>query len=560
MNKLPISTFDNCTDTEPKFGRITWREFTARIRKPYVRLLKDGIAFAPCQFLPQIKAKENIKEISMLVYEVENIELGELKDKLKPLKSAFAIFSTFSHKSKGNNNLIGESRFRICIPLAICITPDVFPNLWQTINTEYNLQANERGIDISSIYYVPTKKPFAIYEFYIDDSEEFFDWCSYLERIDAKNVNVLEEYLEIYTNINQTEQSIGIETNLKSDLICLNDVIAEEVSWLWFPYIPLGKVTLISGEEGLGKSWLTCAFASSVSNGAGFPLTFEMFEPGNVLMLSAEDGLADTIKPRLISCNANNKKVFAPRDRIIFDEKGLECLESLIDKSKPKLVTIDPIFAYTSSKTDINSASQSRIVSSRLTKIAEKYGCAIVLIRHIGKSKGMGDSRAAGLGSIDWRAAVRSELLVGKNPNNESEKAIIQTKNNLAKFGDSVGFEIYDNEQKEVAFRWNGKSELTAEQILSIPEQEKRARKPSDTELFLLDMLKDGEKNASEVLQRAYSAGFTENNLRTARTKLGVITKKEGSSYRGEQKWTWRLPVYDMENHQRIVGFNNTNH
>ena len=154
--------------------------------------------------------------------------------------------------------------------------------------------------------------------------------------------------------------------------------------------------------------------------------------------MSAEDGLGDTIKPRLISLKANQNKIFALNESITFDDKGLESLERHVSKLKPKLIIVDPLFAYTSSKTDVNSANQSRAVSAPLTSIAAKHNCAIVLVRHIGKSKGMGDSRAAGLGSIDWRAAVRSELLVGKNPNNENEKAIIQIKNNLAKFGDAI--------------------------------------------------------------------------------------------------------------------------
>lgn len=328
---------------------------------------------------------------------------------------------------------------------------------------------------------------------------------------------------------------------LSSEFICLDDVEPEEISWLWFPYIALGKLTMISGEEGLGKSWLTCAFASAVSNGYGFPLSDSNFESGNVLMLSAEDGLGDTIKPRLVSCKANTKKIFALNEGIVFDENGLKSLERHVSKLKPKLIMVDPLFAYTSAKTDVNSANQSRAVSSRLTEIAANHNCAIVLIRHIGKSKGMGDSRAAGLGSIDWRAAVRSELLVGKNPNDENEKAIVQTKNNLAKFGDSIGFEIKDSANGAV-FQWTGKSDLSAEQILSIPEQRRSGSEMSKAESFLLTALGEGERPASEVMKEAESVGLTEQNLRTARTKLDVKVRKEGNGYTGEQRWFWRLP------------------
>ena len=328
------------------------------------------------------------------------------------------------------------------------------------------------------------------------------------------------------------------ENNNNFHLVRMSDVQREEISWLWFPFIALSKLTLLSGEEGLGKSWFSCALANPVTNGCGFPPNFEPCDIGNVLMLSAEDGLGDTIKPRLEAVGANCERVFVIDEPLTFDEKGLLKLQSYIAEVQPKLITIDPLFAYTPSKTDINSANQSRAISSRLAEIARKWNCAILLIRHIGKAKGFGDARAAGLGSIDWRAAVRSELLVGKNPDNEKERAIVQTKNNLAEFGDAVGFTI-ENNSDGAKFLWMGRSNLTALQILANVKDEDTRAEQSDAIKFLSEVLRDGEKYSKDVQTEARQNGISERTLARAKTSLNVQSRKEGFN---PTRWFWQLP------------------
>ena len=368
-----------------------------------------------------------------------------------------------------------------------------------------------------------------------------------IELTDKKIVDAVCKWLNIETRPADSDSKKAAEKQPAEDLplnvICLKDVEPENISWLWFPYIAKRKLTLISGEEGLGKSWLTCAFAAAVSTGAGFPPNFEKQEPGNVLMLSAEDGLADTIKPRLISCGADTNRIFAPDEVISFDEKGLLRLEMYIAETSPVIVTVDPLFAYTPGKVDVNSANQSRSISAVLAKIAEKYDCAILLIRHIGKSKGFGDPRAAGLGSIDWRAAVRSELLVGKNPDNEQERAIVHTKSNLAEFGSSIGFQI-QNSLRGARLEWTGTSSMTAACILSTLKDEDARADQTHSVDFLREILSDGAKPAKEVKKQASENGLTEQNLRTARNKLQVVVRKQGDSFdRSTHFWVWELPT-----------------
>lgn len=314
----------------------------------------------------------------------------------------------------------------------------------------------------------------------------------------------------------------------------LSDVVRELVSWLWFPRIPIGKVTILEGEEGLGKSWFICTLASIVSTGAALPDGSQVRQ-GNVLMLSAEDGLGDTIKPRLEAVGADCERIYAVDEPLTLDDKGFQKLEHAIAEHQPSLVTIDPIFAYTG-KVNANQAHESRGISSRLAEIAAKFQCAILIVRHIGKSKGFGEARAAGLGSIDWRAAARSVLLIGKDPGDEAKRALVQTKNNLEQFADSLGFEIRDG-----CFRWTGKSDLTAERILTtLSASDETAQFKNDAVDFLRELLEDGRIDAAEVDKARRKAGVSDYSLRQAKSTLGVKTRKRG--FGKESTWFWELP------------------
>lgn len=318
-------------------------------------------------------------------------------------------------------------------------------------------------------------------------------------------------------------------------VVCLADVEAEEVEWLWYPYIPKRKITLLTGQEGIGKSWLTCAIVAAITNGKGLPETTSV-ERGNVLMLSAEDGLADTVKPRLVTAGADCTHVFAPTDKLTFDEKGLLWFSEMIAAYRPLLVVIDPLFAFTGAKIDINKANEARSISSRLATIAETLDTAILAIRHFNKAKGNGDSRAAGMSSIDWRAAARVELLVGVDPDDPSQRAIIHDKHNLSEQGKSLGFTIRDGQ-----FFWTGESSLTAARILSMGSNEEEAQERNDAADFLREELKFGPKAASEIQREARKAGLTDYQLRGAKRQLRIQTFKRGGNFGGEKGWFWAL-------------------
>lgn len=338
----------------------------------------------------------------------------------------------------------------------------------------------------------------------------------------------------------RTEPDIGT-TESKAEpptlkVVLMSDIKTEEVSWLWYPYIALGKLTILEGDPGLGKSWLTCALASGVSCGRGLPGA-GIYEAGNVLMLSAEDGLADTLRPRLDTVGADVSRVFALAEPLTFDVAGLIKLEAAIVKYKPLLVLIDPLFAFTGGKVDIHRANECRAISAPLAAIAERQGCAIVAVRHLGKSRGGGHALNAGIGSIDFTAAARSVLLVGADPDEPNKRAIVQIKNNLAPHGPAVGFKLEDSQ-----FYWTGESTLTAGRILAATSEDERSTL-EEAAYFLRRTLQDGPLPTKEVKREARKAGISDATLRRAKDRLGIQAEHIGGRFGdGEQRWVWVLP------------------
>jgi 5S rRNA maturation endonuclease (ribonuclease M5) len=319
-------------------------------------------------------------------------------------------------------------------------------------------------------------------------------------------------------------------------IVRMADIEAEEVHWLWHPYIALGKLTLLEGDPGLGKSWLTCALACAVSHGKGLP-NAAPFEAGNVLMLSAEDGLGDTLRPRMDAIGVDVSRVFALAEPLTFDSIGLVKLESAIIEIKPKLVIIDPLFAFTGGKTDIHRANECRAISAPLAAIAERQACALVAVRHLGKSRGGGHALNAGIGSIDLTAAARSMLLVGADPDEKNKRAIVQTKNNLAPLGEAIGYTIEDGK-----FFWTGTSDLTAGRILTLSSDEEERGTIAEAVDFLRTALMDGGRDNKAIKEEAKQAGISEVTLRRAKERLKVKAKKVGAPGSHYQRWVWELP------------------
>lgn len=311
-------------------------------------------------------------------------------------------------------------------------------------------------------------------------------------------------------------------------IISMEDVAVEEVEWLWYPYIPFGKLTIVHGDGGEGKTTLILQLAALLSRGEKLPCDSTKREPIKIIYQTAEDGLGDAIKPRLLSGNADCSQI-----KVIDEsEASLSMLDERIEKAiaetGAKVLILDPVQAYIGANVDMNRANEVRTVLSQLGRIAEQYRCAVILVGHLNKAQG-NKSNYRGLGSIDFQAAARSVLVVGRIKDNPQVRVMAQSKSSLAPEGESIAFEL----DKENGFRWLGHYDISVDDLLSgIPKE----KKSEQAENLLLEYLSKGKYPQQVLLKKAQAAGISKRVLDEAKKSLGVKSTKEGSG------WYWELP------------------
>jgi putative DNA primase/helicase len=315
-----------------------------------------------------------------------------------------------------------------------------------------------------------------------------------------------------------------------SGVITLAEVESERVDWLWEGRIPLGYPTMIEGDPGEGKSYVTLALAADISQGRTLPCCSESQAPGNTLLVTTEDHLGNTIKPRLEQLGADMTRISACVERLILNEEGLQELGRRVRDNAIRMVVIDPITANLPSNVDMYKASDVRGVMAGLSRVAEASKCAIVVVRHL--RKGSTDKALhRGLGSIDFAAAARSVLLVGHQASNPSRHAVVHIKSNLAAMSHSVGYEFRDG-----IFTWTGVSTLTAADLMaadvSVSDKLLEARE------FLTQKLADGPSLATEIQRCAEMEGISLATLRRAKDTLGIAVDKTAM----DGPWAWELP------------------
>ena len=318
------------------------------------------------------------------------------------------------------------------------------------------------------------------------------------------------------------------ETRTELQMIKMSEIQSKEVAWLWYPFIPYGKLTIIQGDPGDGKTTLVLNIAAKLSKGEGLDSDMKLTEPLAVIYQSAEDGLADTVKPRLEAAGADCENISIIDESIKSLSMIDERLEEAIIKTKAKLLILDPIQAYLGGNMDMNRANEARDMTKKLAALAEKYQCAIVLVGHMNKAAG---NKAAyrGMGSIDFFAVARSVLLVGRVEGEENIRAVVQIKNNLAGFGHPKAFQL-----SEDGFLWLGDYEITADEVLGgiAPktnklEQAKRLlRKLAETNNAI---------QSNEIFNLAEEQNISRRTLENAKKELGIRAKRINNS------WYWEL-------------------
>jgi len=316
--------------------------------------------------------------------------------------------------------------------------------------------------------------------------------------------------------------------------ICTFDEIeAEEIRWLWKPYIALGKLTVIQGDPGNGKTTMALAIAALISKNRQMPTGRAKPVVGNIIFQSGEDSPKDTIKPRLIACNADCSKIAFMETNCGLNIKMLE--EAIIETDS-KLVVIDPFQAFLSVNQDITSTKNMRPLLRELSNVAEFTGAAIVIIGHMNKNdrtKGI----YRGLGSIDITAAARSVLLIGKRKGNENIRFMAQIKNNLTAFGKAISFTI--NKRGGVEFL--GECDISESELLSTAEEKKS--KYQIAQETIVAMLSDGDKKSNEIFDACIKAGVSIQTMNIVKKHLGIQSVKKPDDW----YWTLHLGAEDSK-------------
>ena len=314
-------------------------------------------------------------------------------------------------------------------------------------------------------------------------------------------------------------------------IIRMSDVELTPVEWLWKPYLPFGKLSVLQGNPGEGKTYFAMHLAAACTNGKLLP-NMERMEPFNVIYQTAEDGLGDTVKPRLIEAGADLDRVLVIDDSDVQLTLSDERIEKAIIENNAKLVIIDPIQAYLGADVDMNRANEVRPIFMRLGQVAQRTGCAILLIGHLNKAAGM-QSLQRGLGSIDIAAAVRSVMFIGKLKHDPTMRILTHEKSSLAPPGVSLAFSLGD----EGGFRWVGEYDITADEMLSgiEPQRETKTQQAKD---LICALLAGGKQVFSEDIDKAaLERGIPGRTVRDAKRELGDALKSK--IVEGRKKVFW---------------------
>ena len=316
------------------------------------------------------------------------------------------------------------------------------------------------------------------------------------------------------------------KTELK--IIRMSDIESQEIKWLWYPFIPYGKLTIVQGDPGDGKTTMILNLAAKLSNGESLEAGMDLEKNMTIIYQTAEDGLADTVKPRLEKAGANCERI------LVIDEsdKSLSMIDERIEEALKatgaKMLILDPIQAYLGGGMDMNRANEAREMTKRLGQLAEKYECAIILIGHMNKAAG---NKAAyrGMGSIDFYVVARSVILVGRVEGKPNIRAVVQIKNNLAEFGHPKAFNLSDK-----GFEWMGDYDITADEVLGGVAP--KANKLEQAKRLLIELAETNNMMlSSEILELATEEDISKRTMETAKKELGIKAKKINNA------WYWLL-------------------
>jgi hypothetical protein len=337
------------------------------------------------------------------------------------------------------------------------------------------------------------------------------------------------------------------------DYVMLDTITRTHVRWLWPNRIPFGKVTIIEGDPERAKSTITLDLAARTSTGSPMPGEIQQREAAGVVIVCAEDDLADTIVPRLLAHGADLSRIASvPLER---DEHGQvrplvlpehqDRLEVAIRQVEAKLLVIDPITAYLSETINTNNDASVRRATTPLTDLAQRTGTAILLVRHLNKS-GELKAKYRGGGSIAFTGAARAVLVVEEHPEQPGLMVLARVKNNLAKTIPGIGYRVASDDLYECPLIvWQGVVHIDADTLLRGRDSRRDAEVRAEAEELLRDLLSDGPARVADAKKLLADAGISASTIQRAKQRLRIRSVRERDEQGKTIGWTWQLPTDD---------------
>jgi putative DNA primase/helicase len=337
-------------------------------------------------------------------------------------------------------------------------------------------------------------------------------------------------------------------------ITALEDVVSEQVEPLWPKRIFRRKLAVMAGDPGLGKSYASLDIAARVSLGGPWPDGSGCAPRGNVLLLSAEDGVADTIKPRLELVGADMSRIFnlgltvhkGEAEVGLSLQEHLPQIEQKILEKKIILLVVDPLLAFTG-KVDTHKTAEVRAVLSPMSAMAERTGCVILAVMHPNKNSKEGNLLYRISASLDFAAAARSVMVVAKHPDNPDQRVMATVKCNLSAHPQPIAFGF----THDGCFAWQGVTEVDVAQLMASPIREEDRNERAEAKDFLKTLLADGPVPANQVEEKRKELGIASRTLSRAKDALGIVSLRSGTGGQGQGKgrgktasWYWYLPEH----------------
>ena len=304
------------------------------------------------------------------------------------------------------------------------------------------------------------------------------------------------------------------------------DVEPKEVKWLWYPYIPFGKVTLIQGDSGDGKSTFALNLAALLTRGDTLPFTEVSHGPMRVIYLNAEDDADDTVVPRFMKANGERNHLFfisEEKQRLNFSDNRIR---EAIMSAGARVCILDPLASYLGADVSMNLANEVRPRFESLIEVARETGCAIIVIAHMNKAEGL-NAKYRASGSVDIVASVRSALVIGRSGDDPDCRIIAHSKSNLAPLGESILFSVSDG-----VVEFIDTINVTADQLVGAYGAGKaRETKQAIASRELLIMLENGPMAQKEIIARMNELGISQRTCELAKAKLPIESRRKGDCF-----------------------------